>query len=178
MESYPPLWQDLKIFNNKMSETAVTAWLKRAEHSGYYLRTASITSHDYKDRCRNYIKRVQRRNKLERLELRIASQTASIPPMLPAPSPYLKTLVISSGSWVDISAVKRIMAHYTHLEHVEFHSVIEHDGPIAWPEMPKLQFIVLQYFLVRGIVRSGPPALGLAWVSLSFPLHMPAQNLT
>ncbi|OBT89612.1 hypothetical protein VE02_01763 [Pseudogymnoascus sp. 03VT05] len=120
MESYPPLWQDLTIFNNKMSETALTAWLKRAEHSGYNLRSATIISHDYGDKCRNYIKRVQRRNKLERLQLNIVSQAANIPAMLPVPSQYLKTLVVSSGSWVDISDVKRIMAHYTHLEHVEF----------------------------------------------------------
>ncbi|KFY37373.1 hypothetical protein V494_04775 [Pseudogymnoascus sp. VKM F-4513 (FW-928)] len=144
MESYPPLWQDLRIFNNKMSETALTAWLKRAEHSGYILRSATICSNDYGDRCRNYIKRVQRRNKLERLELRISSKLAGIPEMLPVPSQYLKTLVVSSGSWVHISAIKRIMAHYTHLEHVEFHAVIIRQTPSAWPEMPHLQFVVLQ----------------------------------
>lgn len=168
MESYPPLWQDLKI-SNKMSETALTAWLKRAENSGYNLRSATIISHDYNEKCRNHIKRVQRRNKLERLELHIASEAASIPAMLPVPSQYLKTLVVMSGSWVDISAVKRIMAHYTHLEHVEFHALTERDGTSSWPEMPNLQSIVLQPSLFLSSVRPMPSALGLACVSLLSP---------
>ncbi|OBU00756.1 hypothetical protein VE01_01171 [Pseudogymnoascus verrucosus] len=167
MESYPPLWQDLKIFNNKMSETALTAWLKRAEHSGYNLRSAIITSHDYRDKCRNYIKRIQCRNKLERLQLNIVSQAANIPAMLPVPSHYLKTLVLSSGSWVDISDVKRIMAHYTHLEHVEFHAVYERDSPCSWPEMPNLQFIVLQSSVAHKSMRYGTAGrLGLAYNDL------------
>ncbi|ELR07439.1 hypothetical protein VC83_03125 [Pseudogymnoascus destructans] len=167
MESYPPLWQDLKIFNNKMSEAALTVWLKRAEHSGYSLRSAVISSHDYGDKCRNYIKRVQRRNKLERLELRIASLGANIPAMLPVPSQYLKMLLVSSGSWVDISDVKRIMAHYTHLEHVEFHAVYERDSPCSWPEMPNLQFIALRSSIALKSMRLGPArSLGLAYNDL------------
>ncbi|OBT79596.1 hypothetical protein VF21_01241 [Pseudogymnoascus sp. 05NY08] len=167
MESYPPLWQDLKIFNNKMPEAALTAWLKRAEHSGYNLRSATIISHDYGDKCRNYIKRVQRRNKLERLQLNIVSQAANIPAMLPVPSQYLKTLVVSSGSWVDISDVKRIMAHYTHLEHVEFDAVTERDSPCSWPEMPNLQSIALQYSVAHRGLRLMPAGrLGLAYNDL------------
>ncbi|OBT64352.1 hypothetical protein VE03_05814 [Pseudogymnoascus sp. 23342-1-I1] len=167
MESYPPLWQDLKIFNNKMPEAALTAWLKRAEHSGHNLRSATITSQDYEDKCRNYIKRVQRRDKLERLELHIASLFSSIPAMLPVPSQYLKTLVVSTGSRVDISDIKRIMAHYTGLERVEFHAVTERDSACSWPEMPNLQFIGLQFSPAHGFVRLGSGELGLAWNDLA-----------
>ncbi|KAL5350162.1 hypothetical protein ACLOAV_005199 [Pseudogymnoascus australis] len=165
MESYPPLWQDLNI-PYKMSETSLTAWLKRAEHSGYSLRSAAINCYDYSDKCRKHIKRIQRRPKLERIELHIPSGFASIPEMLPGMSQYLKTLIVSSESWVNISAVKQIMTDYTHLEHVEFHAVTERDTPCSWPEMPNLQFIVLNALPSKSSRVLGSRRTVLAWNDL------------
>lgn len=167
MESYPPLWQDLEISN--MSTTALTAWLKRAEHNGYNLRSARISSGSFNDKCRNNIRRLQRRPKLERFELHFNSKFASISQMLPDPSQYLKKLVVSDGSWVLISHVKLILADYPRLEHVEFHAVLERDSPCSWPEMPNLQFIFLRALAEKSTRVFRTNGLGLAWVSLFSP---------
>ncbi|KFX87729.1 hypothetical protein O988_09312 [Pseudogymnoascus sp. VKM F-3808] len=143
VESYPPLWQNLKISNNNLSEAALTAWLKRAEHSGYYLRSAAISSNTFNLKCANNIKRIKRRPKLERLEFNISSGSTYFPELLPDPSQYLKTLIVSSGSCVDMPVVKQIMTDYINLEHVEFHAVAQRDTPGSWPKMPNLQIIVL-----------------------------------
>lgn len=156
LESYPPLWQDLQISNN-ISVTALTAWLRRAEHGGYNLRSATISSKDFNGQCRNHIKRVQRRSKLRHLKLLVPSGYGRIPAMLPVPSQYLKTLVVSEGSQVNISTVKQIMVDYTHLEHVEFHAVTGRDSPDSWPAMPNLQFIILNS-------HSGRDGKALGWV--------------
>ncbi|KFY77814.1 hypothetical protein V499_02877 [Pseudogymnoascus sp. VKM F-103] len=129
MESYPPLWQDLKIFNNKMSETALTAWLKRAEHSGYNLRTDPAPQQ---------------------------TRAASVEYRLPGckyPGDASGPVALSQNAGCVVRK----------LEHVEFHAVYERDSPCSWPEMPNLQFIVLQSSVAHKSMRYGTAGrLGLA----------------
>jgi hypothetical protein len=164
MESYPPLWQDLE-FTNNMSAAALTAWFERAERNDFNLRSARIISCDFSYHFRNQIKRIQRRPKLERIELDVASQEANILSMLPDPSQYLKTLIVSAGSWVPISTVKQIMTNYPHLEHVEFHRVFNSNTQCSWPEMPNLRSVVLQVSALRNRQISLPNWQDLEWVS-------------
>lgn len=163
MESYPPLWQDLTL-TDKMSGIALSSWLRRAEHSGHNVRSATVSSNGYNQQYHNRIKLVQRCTKLDQFVLMVPSEGADIMAMLPNKSTHLKTLVVSFDSWVPISTVKKIMVDYRHLEHVEFHSIIKSRHQISWPEMPNLRYIFLR---PSSGGRHSAGGIDLEWVSFN-----------
>lgn len=145
MESYPGLWQDLKIKN--FSSAALTAWFKRSESQGYGLRRATMVAYDFNQQRRNQLQLIQRCAKLEYLELQVGPEGESIEVALGGAARNLKTLILSAESILPLTAVKQIMVHYPQLQHVEFHSVtkprITSQPAEPWPEMPNLQSITL-----------------------------------